>query len=255
MNNIKVIRGDCLNVMETIKNRSIDLVLADPPYGNTACKWDSIIPFKPMWKQINRIIKQNGAIALFGSEPFSSHLRLSNIKNYKYDWLWKKNKTTGFLNAKIQPLRQHENILIFYKKQSMYNPQMTTGHKPVNQYTKHTTDGSTIGTTKIGFSGGGSTKRYPVSILNFAVVNQDGTTDGGKFHPTQKPVLLLEYLIKTYTNKNETILDFTMGSGSTMIAAINTGRKGIGIELDKKYFKIAKERIISHKRETRGNGE
>jgi len=238
----KLLHGDCLDLMKGIPDKSIDAIITDPPYGTTACKWDSIIPFDLMWGQLNRIIKPNGAIALFGSEPFSSALRMSNIKNYKYDWIWIKNKKTGFLNAKKQPLRRFENISVFYKKQSTYNPQKTTGHKPVNSYTKHTNDGTTLGKTKIGIKGGGSTERYPSNTLYFPVVNNDNSS-GEKCFPTQKPVVLMEYLIKTYTNENETVLDFTMGSGSTGVACINTNRKFIGIEKDENYFEIANNRI------------
>jgi len=236
-----LLKGDCLVEMDKIPDGSVDLILTDPPYGTTACKWDSVIPFEPMWKQLNRIIKPNGAIVLFGSEPFSSALRMSNIKNYKYDWVWQKNKATGFLNAKKQPLRVYENIQIFYNSQCCYNPQKTTGHKPVNSFTKHTSDGATMGKTKK-ISGGGQTDRYPTNILRFKVVNNDNSKKD-KHHPTQKPVALMEYLIKTYTNEDETVLDFTCGSGSTGVACVNTNRKFIGIERDAKYFEIAKKRI------------
>jgi DNA modification methylase len=155
-----------------------------------------------------------------------------------------KNKVTGFLNAKKQPLRNHENILVFYKKQCKYYPQKTFGHKPVNKYTKKTSDGSTLGATKQGISGGGQTSRYPTTIKEFNVVNQDGTSDGGNFHPSQKPISLMEYLIKTYTDENDTVLDFAMGSGTTGVACKNTNRKFIGIEKNKDFFEIAKRRIM-----------
>ena len=232
--------GDCLEVMKSIPDGSIDAIITDPPYGTTACKWDSVIDFDLMWEQLNRIIKPNGAIVLFGSEPFSSALRMSNIKNYKYDWKWNKNKSTGFLNAKKQPLRRVEDILVFYKKQCVYNPQKTTGHKPVNSFTKHTSDGDTMGRTSLGISGGGQTDRYPINTLDIPVINNDNKD---KYHPTQKPVALMEYLIKTYTNEGELVLDFTMGSGSTGVACVNTNRNFIGVEQDDKYFDIATERI------------
>jgi site-specific DNA-methyltransferase (adenine-specific) len=225
---------------------TIDAVITDPPYGTTACKWDSVIPFPEMWQCINGLIKKNGAVVLFGSEPFSSALRMSNIKNYKYDWYWKKNKSTGFLNVKKQPLRVIEIVSLFYKKQCTYNPQKTKGHRPVNSYTKNTSDGSTLGKTKLGFSGGGSTERYPTNFMEIPVVNNDGSM-GKRLHPTQKPVPLMEYLIQTYTNEGDTVLDFTMGSGSTGIACLNTGRSFIGIERDDKYFQVAKDRIEGHK--------
>lgn len=221
------------------------MILPTADFGTTACKWDSIIPFEPMWKELKRITKPNSAVVLFGSQPFTSLLICSNLKNFKQSLVWSKNKTSGFLNAKKQHMRCHEDILVFYNKQCTYNPQKSTGHRPVNSYTKHTSDGTTLGKTKIGISGGGSTERYPKSILNFNVVNQDGSSDGGKVHPTQKPVALLEYLIKTYTNEGELVLDFTMGSGSTGVACVSTNRNFIGIEKDEGYFKIAEQRIAN----------
>ena len=245
---IDLMQGECLKIMDNLVSdgTKVDAVITDPPYGTTACKWDSVIPFDEMWERLNKLIKPNGAIVLFGSEPFSSALRMSNIKSYKYDWVWSKNKVTGFLNAKKQPMRKHEIISVFYNKQAVYNPQMKEGCKPVNSYTKHTSDGSTVGKTKKGIKGGGATKRYPVSVLEFAVVNQDGTNDGGNFHPTQKPLALMDYLIKTYTKEGETVLDFTMGSGSTGVSCVLTNRSFIGIELDENYFKIAEKRINNY---------
>ena len=233
--------GDCLEVMKTIEDNSIDAIITDPPYGTTACKWDSVIDFELMWEQLNRIIKPNGAIVLFGSEPFSSALRMSNIKNYKYDWVWEKSKATGHLNSKKRPLVKHELIHLFYKKQPTYNPQgLIKKDKP-------TISKGNRGKKGVGSSGdvyGEAVKDaiqthtgYPLSIQRFNVDMK------AEFHPTQKPVPLLENLIKTYTNENETVLDFTMGSGSTMVACKNTNRNGIGIEKEEKYFKIAKERI------------
>ena len=179
---------------------------------------------------------------LFGSEPFSSVLRMSNIKEYKYDWIWVKNKRTNFLNAKKQPLRNVETISVFGKHN--YYPQKTVGHPPVNSFTK-TTDGDTVGKTK-SFSGGGQTDRYPIQTLHFPVVNQDGSSDGGLYHPSQKPVALMEYLVKTYTQEGDTVLDFTMGSGTTGVACANLGRGFIGIEKDKDYFLVAKKRIMQY---------
>lgn len=244
MDNVRIFNGDCLEIMDELikKNIKVDAIITDPPYGTTNCKWDSIISLDGMWTRLNKIIKKNGVIVLFGSEPFSSNLRMSNIKNYKYDWIWEKNKKTGFLNSKKQPLRKYENISVFYSKQCKYNPQKSNGHKPVNKYTKNTSDGDTLGRTKIGISGGGQTDRFPHNILRYKVINNDNSGNN-KYHPTQKPVDLMEYLVKTYTNENEIVLDFTMGSGSTGLACKNTNRRFIGIELDKKYFEISKNRL------------
>ena len=232
---MKLYNGDCLEIMQSIPDKSIDAIITDPPYGTTACKWDSVIPFEPLWKQLNRIIKPNGAIVLFGSEPFSSALRMSNIKNYKYDWVWIKEQGTGFLNSKKQPLRNNEQISVFYKKQSIYNPQMRTGFKSYKIKKGGLTDNYRKDSIKevITESNG---ERYPLNTLNFK-------RDTSKQHPTQKPIALMEYLIKTYTNELETVLDFTMGSGTTGVACCNTNRDFIGIELDKEYFKIAEQRI------------
>lgn len=235
---INLIKGDCLEVMKTIESGSVDAIITDPPYGTTQCKWDSVIDFKLMWEQLNRIIKPNGAILLFGSEPFSSALRMSNIKNYKYDWKYHKVRPTGVLNAKKQPLRNIEDIIVFYKKQSLYNPQ---GLKDCNTYPstgnlKGGGNSDNYGTTKKGKYNQTKTG-YPKQIIS------NIKTDKNKQHPTQKPVALMEYLIKTYTNENETVLDFTMGSGSTGVAAKNLNRNFIGIEMDSNYFDIATERI------------
>jgi len=243
---IELLKGDCLEVMKGIESGSIDAIITDPPYGTTACKWDSVIDFDLMWEQLNRIIKPNGAIVLFGGEPFSSALRMSNIKNYKYDWKWVKQIPSNFLNAKKQPLRSYEDICVFYKKQPTYNPVLTD--KPSNNIRLNSIDcvqnnkgvvgnlPSTIkrnGTRNIPLD-----KNYPLNVLNI-----DTLSKNKRIHPTQKPVLLMEYLICTYTNDNETVLDFTMGSGSTGVAAKNLNRKFIGIEQDEKYFEIAQQRI------------
>jgi len=232
--------GDCLEVMKDIPSGSIDAIITDPPYGTTACKWDSVIPFEPMWEQLNRIIKPNGAIVLFGSEPFSSALRMSNIKNYKYDWVWNKSKANGFFNVKKMPLKNIECISVFYKKQCKYNPQ---GTKKCDKIIK-TRQGAKVGKHKSAHNGGKikvdtfrqTTENYPNQSLYFKKPNKTQ-------HPTQKPVLLMEYLIKTYTNENELVLDFTMGSGSTGVACKNLNRNFIGIEQDQKYFNIAEQRI------------
>jgi len=243
---MNLIKGDCLEVMKDIPSGSIDAIITDPPYGTTACKWDSVIDFDLMWEQLNRIIKPNGAIVLFGAEPFSSTLRMSNIKNYKYDWVWDKVQTTGSLNAKRQPLRRYELISVFYKKQCTYNRQFTDrpikNQRPNRKNHKTKEYETTYGkfTRGIGAEDYDNTKINPKNILTFN--NGNAWTRKGN-HPTQKPVELMEYLIKTYTNENETVLDFTMGSGSTGVAAKNTNRNFIGIEMDDKYFEIAKDRI------------
>ena len=230
---IQLYNGDCLELMKNIPDGSVDLVLTDPPYGTTACKWDSVIPFEPMWEQLNRIIKPNGAICLFGSEPFSSALRMSNIKNFKYDWIWNKKLAGNGILAKRQPLKIHEIVSVF--NSGIYIPQMTKG-----RYRKK------MGLKESEITGGNSFAKqtendlyYPKTILEYGI----GNMRKGRFHPTQKPVDLLEYLIKTYTNEGETVLDFICGSGSCGVACINTNRNFIGIELDKGYFDIAEKRI------------
>ena len=233
----ELIHGDCLIELPKIFDKKIDLILTDPPYGTTQCKWDSVIPFELMWNQLKRVIKDNGAIALFGSEPFSSYLRISNIKWFKYDLIWDKKLSTGFLNANKMPLKKHENINIFYKKQCIYNPQMREGKERTKGGKKYANNGVYGDYKEM------PKKTYnmyhPTSIKTFSNSNQKT-----KVHPTQKPVALLEYLIKTYTNENDTVLDFTMGSGSTGVACKNLNRNFIGIEKDDKYFDIAKQRIF-----------
>ena len=214
----------------------------------TACKWDSIIPLEPMWEELKRVIKPNGAIVLFGSEPFSSHLRLSNLKMFKYDWIYQKSCSTNFLNANKQPLRNHEMVSVFYGKQASYNPQKKQGKPYKTKRAKgkglsQTSDPKIINGRYETISDGG---RYPLSIL-------DKFPKDKIFHPTQKPVALLEYLIKTYTNENETVLDFTAGSMSTAIACINTNRKGIMIEKDDYYFKVGSDRVAQALREQSNN--
>lgn len=237
-----LINGDCLEEMKKIPDQSVDMVLTDPPYGTTACKWDIVIPFEPMWAELKRIIKPNGAICLFGSEPFSSMLRCSNIKNYKYDWVWKKNHPTGHLNAKKRPLKIIETVSVFHS--ARYYPQgITKVDLIVSNSDSHCRRGTNNKTSTVS---GGLKKNYrqtatgyPRDILEFESCN------GNKTHPTQKPVALLEYLIKTYTLEGETVLDFTIGSGSTGVACKNINRNFIGIEKDEGYFKIAQERILN----------
>lgn len=235
--NYTLLLGDCLERMKEIPDGSVDLILTDPPYGTTACKWDSVIPFEAMWAELKRIIKPNGAIVLFGAEPFSSLLRCSNIKDFKYDWIWEKSKATGFLNSKKQPLRAHEIISVFYSKPPTYNPQMVEGVAYNKGVRKEQTDNDVYGSfEQVEVKSDGF--RFPRSVQYFKTAESEGG-----FHKTQKPVALLEYLIKTYTNEKETVLDFTIGSGSTGVACLNTNRKFIGIEMDECYFNIAVERI------------
>ena len=234
---VQLFKGDCLEVMKDIKDKSVDMILCDLPYGTTKCKWDSIIPFDRLWEQYNRIIKDNGAIVLFGSEPFSSALRMSNIKNYKYDLKWQKDQGSDFMMAKRKPLKDYEDIAVFYKKQPTYNPQMREGFK---EWAKKDTGKNIIShlgrQEKKQIKQSIGSKRYPISILKFNRIRNG-------LHPTQKPIDLLEWLIKTYTNENETVLDNCMGSGSTGEACLKTNRKFIGIEQDDKYFEIAYNRI------------
>ena len=239
MPKIELIIGECLEKMKDIPDGSIDMVLTDPPYGTTACKWDSIIPLEPMWEQLNRIIKPNGAIVMTASQPFTTTLIASNMKMFKYCWVWDKvNKYTGALNANRMPMRRHEDVLVFYSKPPVYNKQMREGKPYVSRQTKghgdYTEHGNTGGHVTVNKGG-----RNPCSILQ---IRGDNKKELGH-HPTQKPVALMEYMIKTYTNEGETVLDFTMGSGTTGVACKNLNRSFIGIELDEEYFRIAQERI------------
>lgn len=234
---IELYHGDCLEIMKNIPDRSVDLILTDPPYGTTQCKWDTVIDLQLMWKQLNRIIKEKSPIVLTAQTPFDKVLGASNIKNLKYEWIWEKTAATGHLNAKKQPMKAHENILVFYDGQCNYYPQMTEGHKPTNSFTKRNGDGECYGKT-VEISGGGSTSRYPRSIQVFKSDKQKSS-----LHPTQKPVALMEFLIKSYTTEGQTVLDFTMGSGTTGVACKALNRNFIGIELDENYFNIARKRI------------
>lgn len=228
-------QGDCLELMKDIPDGSIDMILCDLPYGTTRCKWDSVIPFEPLWEQYKRIAKENAAIVLFSAEPFTSALIMSNPRMFRYDIIWRKNQGTDFLNANRKPLRAHENICVFYKKQPTYNkqhwfskPYSCNSQRGVLQLYGHVKDPSMKRESKDG-------KRNPVTVLEFSSETV--------LHPTQKPVPLLEYLVKTYTNEGETVMDNCMGSGSTGVACVNTGRNFIGFELDEGYFSIAKKRI------------
>jgi site-specific DNA-methyltransferase (adenine-specific) len=228
----ELILGDCLEELKKISDKSVDIVLTDPPYGTTQNKWDSIIPLELMWNELKRIIKDNGCVALFGNEPFSSNLRMSNIKDYKYDWVWNKKAFSNQMMAKKQPLRIVENIIIFNSK--IYKPQNLKKLEKLTKQGLKKTDN--IGSFKREKQYFREYTNYPRNILEFS-------KDKPSQHPTQKPVALLEYLIKTYTNENDTVLDFTMGSGSTGVAAKNLNREFIGIEKDQNYFNIAKDRI------------
>ena len=240
-------KGDCLEIMKGIPDGSIDAIITDPPYGTTACKWDSVIDFDLMWEQLNRIIKPNGAIVLFGSEPFSSALRMSNIKNYKYDWVWEKSMPTGMATSSFMPMKYHEIISVFVNKgKPTFNKILAERNKSGLGRAKYKMQGSShlsnhVNMVKQNPTQYNPTKVNPKTVLKFKSV--PNTPKGSKLHSTQKPVALMEYLIKTYTNENETVLDFTMGSGSTGVAAKNLNRKFIGIEQDEKYFDIATERI------------
>jgi site-specific DNA-methyltransferase (adenine-specific) len=243
---VTLLQGDCIELMKTLPDQSIDLILTDPPYGTTACPWDAVIPFEPMWKELKRLIRPNRAIVLFGAEPFSSHLRVSNLDMYKYDFKWRKNRPVGFVNAKLKPLKAYEDIMVFSDGKTSngnannmtYNPQglvkcdrpgtkSGNAHGENSYYRPSHDKGYTQEWTN-----------YPTDVIE---VNEKG--EGKKVHPTQKPVALMEYLIRTYSNEGETVLDFTMGSGTTGVAAGNTNRNFIGIELTENYFSIAKERI------------
>ena len=241
---IKLLKGDCLELMKDIPDKSIDAIIADLPYGTTACKWDTIIPFEPLWEQYKRIIKDNGAIVLFGSQPFTSALVMSNPKWFKCEWIWRKHKGKNFNTVKRYPMKIHESIILFSNGKFTYNPQMTNG-TPYKKRGEHNVNknGGMFENKKVGYAEDfDSSKRYPVSIQEYQNHNQKENS----FHPTQKPVPLLEYLIKTYTNEGETVLDNTMGSGTTGVACVNTNRNFIGMELDDKYFDIASNRIKNH---------
>ena len=232
---IELIKGDCLTEMQNIPDGSIDAIITDPPYGTTACKWDSVIDFELMWEQLNRIIKPNGVIVLFSKQPFTSVLNCSNIKNFKQELIWKKNNVDNPMQAKRRFLNTIENISVFYAKPPTYNPQgiiECTINKKQDSGVLINANGVDKKNKYVQ-----TVKNYPKNILEFNIPK------GKDRHPTQKPILLMEYLIQTYTNENETVLDFTMGSGSTGVACVNLKRNFIGIELDENYFEIATNRI------------
>jgi site-specific DNA-methyltransferase (adenine-specific) len=229
---VTLLQGDCLEIMPTLPALSVDLVLCDLPYGVTARNaWDAVIPFEPLWTEYNRLSR--GAVVLTATQPFAAALVLSNPAAFKYEWVWRKQQGTGFLNAKKQPLRSHEQVLVFYRAQPTYNPQMRTGFKPYVCKSGRATTNYGEQVSVVTESNG---ERYPLTVVDFGY-------DKNKVHPTQKPVALMEYLIRTYTNPGDTVLDNCMGSGTTGVACVNTGRNFIGIEKDPAYFAIAKERI------------
>ena len=235
-----LMQGDCLERTKEIQSGSVDMILADPPYGATACKWDSIIPLEPMWEQLKRIIKPNGAIVMTASQPFTTTLISSNMKMFKYCWVWDKGVGVNFFHVKKQPLKVTEDVCVFYSKQPTYMPAMTDREKPIKKSNNNAgeSSGYKIDTNSKKYVGRVYEKAYPNTIVSIS--SRDSSRG---MHPTQKPVALMEYLIKTYTNEGETVLDFTMGSGTTGVACANTGRKFIGIELDLDYFNIALDRI------------
>ncbi len=246
---MRLINGECLEEMARLEAGSVDMVMTDPPYGTTACKWDSVIPFEPMWEQLKRIVKPNGAIVLMASQPFTSALIMSNPGMFKYCWVWRKPKGTGHLNAKRQPMRSVEDVAVFYSRQCTYTPQMSEGD-PYRDKAGKDHGGRSSMTDSYGaytnFRNDNSGQRYPKQVLKFGVVER------GTVHPTQKPVALMEYLIRTYTNEGETVLDFTMGSGTTGAACVRTGREFIGIERDSTYYDIAENRISQEVTKVKG---
>ena len=245
--NLWFMKGDCLERMKEIPDGSVDLVLTDPPYGSVACKWDSVIPFEPMWEQLKRIVKPNGAIVMTASQPFTSLLVTSNIKNYAHQWVWNKRFAANFVQAKRQPLKDHEDVLVFSTngKQPNYYPQMIKRDKPIKKGGNKQSEAIPIAQSENAKKFGETAKTYDlknpttVTSLDFSV------RDGRGKHPTQKPVPLMEYLIKTYTNEGETVLDFTAGSFTTGVACVNTNRKFIGIEMDDNYYDIGTERVLN----------
>ena len=237
-------KGDCLELMpKLIEDKSVDMIFCDLPYGTTKCKWDSVIDLPKLWSEYERVIKDNGVILLFAQSPFDKVLGASKLNLLRYEWIWEKTQATGHLNAKKMPMKAHENILVFYKKLPTYNPQKTSGHKPINSYTKYikTQNNTEIyGEMKREISGGGETDRYPRSILTFASDKQKS-----KLHPTQKPLSLIEYMIKTYTNEGDLILDNTAGSGTTGLGAKNLKRDYIMMEQDPEHYETACKRVLT----------
>ena len=232
---IELYQGDCLEIMKTIPDDSVDMILADLPYEITAAKFDILIPFEPLWEQYNRIAKEDAAMVFTASQPFTTSLISSNLKNFRYEWIWEKPQGTNPMVAKIQPLKAHENIIVFYRKRPKYNPQMTISTPYGGFKSKQKKLGEVYGDLDSKHRDNPEGTRYPKTVLQFK--QEKG------IHPTQKPVPLMEYLIKTYTNENDVVLDNCFGSGTTGVAAKKTGRGFIGIELDEQYFKLGSERI------------
>ncbi len=257
MSKLKLQNGDCLKLMKDIPDNSVDMIFSDPPYNTTNNSWDCKVDLVQMWKEFKRILKKNGVVVLWAQAPFSHALAMSNISWYRYEWVIEKTKATGHLNAKKMPMKAHENLMVFaendiegttenesietlqvfYKKLPTYNPQMTDGHPPVHSYTKHTTDGNCYGKTQTGISGGGSTKRYPRDVLKFK-----WDTQKSSLHPCQKPLEACKYIVETYTNEGDTILDPFMGSNTTGLACKELNRNYIGIEKENDIYNIAVKR-------------
>ena len=245
MSDVQLHLGDCLEVMKDIPAGSVDAILTDIPYGTTACAWDEIISFEPMWAGIKHVLKPRGVFVTTASQPFTSRLVMSNLEWFKYEWVWDKRNTTGFMNAKYMPMKQHENLLVFCGNKTVYNPQFEIISKDDPRYRKHGRGfkqrnkdyDSVYGDTKIRWHAE-DCRRYPKSIIRINTSN-----GAGKIHPTKKPVALYEYLTRTYTNEGDTVCDITMGSGTTGVACVQTGRNFIGIEIEPKYYEIAEKRI------------
>jgi len=238
----EIYKGDCLELMpKFVESKSVDMIFCDLPYGTTQNKWDSVIPLDKLWSEYNRVIKDNGAIVLFAQTPFDKVLGASNLKMLKYEWVWQKTQATGHLNAKKMPMKAHENILVFYKKLPTYNPQKTTGHKPMNSGVRRSSlkNENYNEINKVDLPFGGDTDRYPRTVLEFKSDKQKSY-----LHPTQKPLSLIEYMIKTYTNEGDLILDNTCGSGTTGLGAKNLGRNFIMIEQDPEYYETACKRVL-----------
>lgn len=242
MSKITLINDDCFNYLPKIKSESIDLILCDLPYGTTNCSWDSQLDLKKLWKEYERIIKEHGAIVLFAQSPFDKVLACSNLDLYRYEWIWEKTQATGHLNARKMPLKAHENILIFYKKLPKFFPQKTFNHRPIHSYTKYI---ETQNKTEIyrkanrEITGGGETSRYPRDVIIFSSDKQKD-----HYHPTQKPLALIEYLINSYSEPGDLVLDNCMGSGTTGLACLNLNRQFIGIEINEKYYETSCKRLL-----------
>ena len=238
----QVIQGNCLEVLQELPDESVDMILCDLPYGTTKCKWDIIIPFEPLWEQYRRVAKKNAAMVFTAAQPFTSVLVGSNLKEFKYNWVWEKSKATGYLNAKKMPMRAHEDVCVFYRKPPCYNPQMWES-TPYNKGTAHRPT-EVYGKQKAVLVKNDTGLRYPRTVQYFKTAESEGKV----YHPTQKPTALFKYLIETYTNPGEVVLDSCLGSGTTAIASLESGRHFVGIELDPEYVDISLERIANHSR-------